>query len=116
MTLWLRITAARGFSGEIIEQVKGLELAAGEGIAGHVYKTGEPYYLKDSRTDPQFVDQMLPINPRFQFLSLPLCDDKQTVVGVLNIHFPTERILSSQDLEALRQTASELVNDHLALG
>lgn len=110
----LRIVAARGFPETIIEQIKKFELNPGQGIAGHVYQTGEPYYLKNAAADPQYVQHAWSIESRFQFLSLPLAGGNKKTVGVLNIHFPTDRLLNAKELELLRLAASELVINELA--
>ncbi len=105
----LRIVAARGFPTEIIEQIKKLALAPGQGIAGHVYQTGKPYYLRDAQSDPLFVPQTLPQRQHFQFLSLPVESVTGTILGVLNIHFPTEKLLNATELEDLRKLANDLI-------
>lgn len=109
----LKIVAARGFPGEIIDQIKRLSLPPGQGIAGHVYQTGKPYYLKDHKNDPLFIPQNLSLKLPFHFLSFPLEDDLGQVLGVLNIHFPTEKILNAKELDELRRLANELVSSEI---
>lgn len=105
----LQIVAARGFPGDIIEQVKKMRLSSGEGIAGHVYQTGKPYFLRDSSNDSLFVKRDLPMGFQNQFLSLPIANTGGRTIGVLNIHFPSQKILSSSELEDLHAMASKLV-------
>ncbi|MBI4062677.1 MAG: GAF domain-containing protein [Elusimicrobia bacterium] len=109
----LRIVAARGFSQDIMDHIKNLRLTPGQGIAGHVYQTGHPYYLKSPEDDPLFVRQNIPVGPGFQFLSIPLRNDHKQTVGVLNIHFPTESVLGPDDLMALSQLANRLTVKYL---
>ena len=106
----LRIVAARGFSQEVMDQVKKLTLAPGQGIAGHVYQTGKPYYLRDPQKDPMFVHQNISLNSNFQFLSLPLADQQGRTIGVLNIHFPTEVVLGSYELDQISRLANQLTD------
>lgn len=111
---FLRIVAARGFSKDVMDHVKKLTLAPGQGIAGHVYQTGEPYYLRDPRKDPLFVHQNITLGGNFQFLSLPIRDGQGAVIGVLNIHFPTELVLGPEDLDYICRLAGSLTNRLLA--
>ena len=112
---FLKIVAARGFPMETVEQVKKLKLAPGEGIAGHVYQTGKPYYLRDSKNDALFVDPDAPSGAPSQFLSLPIENPQGKTIGVLNIHFPTEKLLSSSELRELHEMASSLVASQMPL-
>ncbi|MBI4669712.1 MAG: GAF domain-containing protein [Elusimicrobia bacterium] len=109
----LRIIAAQGFPEEIVNEVKNLTLASGQGIAGHVYQTGKPYYLRDPKKDALFVHQSIPLGKDFQFLSLPLKNDKGATIGVLNIHFPTEIMLDTQELDHLAAKANRLAAEAL---
>jgi Nif-specific regulatory protein len=40
------------------EEIKKIELRVGQGIAGHVAKTGEPLFVKDVKTDPRWYDKV----------------------------------------------------------
>ena len=58
-SLLLRNAETGGLSFEIFvgpgkEQVQGLRMARGEGIAGHVAETGEALFIPDARRDPRF--------------------------------------------------------------
>lgn len=109
----LRIVAARGFPNETVENVKKFFLRPGQGVAGHVYVTGRPYYLRHPQDDSLFVKPPIPTGPNFQFLSLPLQDGAGKTVGVLNIHFPTETLMGAPELEDLARLANRVVGKYL---
>ena len=109
----LRIVAAQGFDIETMKQIKNLKLTSGKGVAGHVYETGKPYYLKHPPKDPLFESENINLGPSFQFLSIPLKTTQSQTVGVLNIHFPAKQLLSASDLESLANLANRLTVDYL---
>ncbi|MBI4368961.1 MAG: GAF domain-containing protein [Elusimicrobia bacterium] len=105
----LRVAAARGFNHEVMKRLHQLTLKPGQGVAGHVFETGQPYYLRDPKEDTLFVHQDVSLSSNFQFLSLPLKGKTGLVIGVLNIHFPTDNVLDSGDLDRLSRAANRLV-------
>lgn len=109
----LKIAAAKGFSGDVIEEIKKMRLALGEGVAGHVCQTGKPYYVRSSKSDPTYVEKGASSDRDFQFLSLPLENRKGRAIGVLNIHFPNAKLLNAAELQELHRLASRLVSEEL---
>lgn len=78
----LRATVAQRLSGEEIR------LAMGEGIAGHVAKTGETINVPDAYADPRF-DRSVDLRTGFRtsnLLAVPVWgSDGRTVVGVIQV-------------------------------
>ena len=110
----LRIVEATGFPSDTLEAIKKFTLNPGQGVAGHVYLTGQPYYLRHPQEDALFVPPPIPFGPNFQFLSLPLKDANGQTVGVLNIHFPTDALMGAKELEGLAQLANLATSEFLA--
>jgi len=84
----LRIMAAHGLSAA--ERDRG-EYAIGEGITGHVVKTGTPEIIPDIRKDPRFLDRtasrkMDTAHP-IAFICIPINVDGE-IVGALSVDRP----------------------------
>jgi signal transduction histidine kinase/DNA-binding response OmpR family regulator len=85
-TEYLRIVASRGLSGV---DAGTLRVRIGEGIAGSVARTGEPFLVTDIRNDPRMEK---PQNPSLSdsFISAPIVlsmpiKSRETVLGVINV-------------------------------
>ena len=84
----LRIAAAHGLAAE--ERARG-EYAIGEGVTGHVVKTGVAEAIPDTREDPRFLDRTGTrrgdLSPPTAFICVPLTVDDE-VVGALSVDRP----------------------------
>jgi hypothetical protein len=100
----LRIEAALGLPQEVVE---GVLVAPGEGVAGHVWRTGETLLIEDIDKDERFhgLSNDVAYGHR-SLLSVPLCW-QDSVVGVINVNnHPEGRPFGVDDrllLEALSQ-------------
>jgi Nif-specific regulatory protein len=90
-------------TGEKRQQVKSFTIKLGQGIAGHVAKTGKPVLIKDVAHEPLW-DSAISHSLRFQTQSIacvPLQIERE-VVGVLEVIDKTDgRPLETSDLEHL---------------
>ena len=80
---FLTIRASRGLPDKV---VPGTRVSIGDGVAGHVFKTGEPVLLGNMDDDGRFA----PVGDEGQYstrsaLSLPL-KSREKVIGVLNVN------------------------------
>jgi GAF domain-containing protein len=100
----LRIEAAIGLPQEVVE---GVMMGPGEGVAGHVWKTGQALLVEDLDADQRFrgLHNEVAYDHR-SFLSVPLIWQDR-VVGVLNVNnHPEGRAFGEDDrllLEALAE-------------
>lgn len=82
---------------------EGIHVAVGEGIVGHVARTGEPLNLADAYADPRFqsaVDRSTGYRTR-TVLSVPMRNTRGDVVGVLQALNKGEGPFSREDEELL---------------
>ena len=74
------------------------------GVAGRVVRTGEPAFIKDVRSSPDY----LPTSPAVQYeICVPIRANGQTI-GILNVETPASRPLGSSDFEILTTIATHL--------
>lgn len=85
------------------ENLKGVRVAAGEGIAGWVAESGEALVISDISEDRRFADQF-DKNALFiaqSVLCVPVCS-KDRVLGVIElVNGPNERVFKQVDLQIL---------------
>lgn len=92
--LWSKIAHGMG---------AGIHVPLGEGIVGHVARTGEPLNLSDAYADPRFqssVDRSSGYRTR-TVLSVPMRNTRGAVVGVLQALNKAEGFFSREDEELL---------------
>lgn len=101
-TQQLRIVASVGMSPQ--EQRKG-RYAAGEGVSGRVYQTGEPVAVPDISKQPEFLNRTGsadtdPAGKRQSYLCVPVFNGQQTVgtIGVLKPFTDAPALQSDQRL------------------
>ncbi|MGE5327643.1 MAG: adenylate/guanylate cyclase domain-containing protein, partial [Deltaproteobacteria bacterium] len=112
-------------SGELWSKVaqgadmKEIRVPRGMGIAGHVAKTGETVNIPDAYEDPRFnpeVDRRTGYKTR-TILCMPLKNDKNEIVGVMQVLNKAGGIFTQEDEELLdalgSQTAIALENSRL---
>jgi diguanylate cyclase (GGDEF)-like protein len=83
----LRIMHAMGLPEAV---VRGTRMRMGEGIAGHVARTGEPLLVSDVETDPRFVRRNHERYYTHSCISAPLVDQGR-VRGVINVNNKRDR-------------------------
>jgi diguanylate cyclase (GGDEF)-like protein len=90
----LRIKAALGIPDPTRET---FAVSPGEGIAGYVFATGEMLYVPDVDADPRY--QHLPDSKieEGSLLAVPLLDDENKPIGVLNISKPEKNAFTESD-------------------
>ncbi len=91
------------------EVVRGARISFGEGIAGKVAQTGEPYIIHDLEQDTRFTGTG--VQPRPEVVSsmcVPLRDSNSNIQGVLTIrrHSPAERF-TQDDLKLFSVFANQ---------
>lgn len=89
------------------EDLKGIRVAAGEGIAGWVAENGEPLIIADVSEDHRFTEQFDKNSPFIaqSVLCVPV-RSKDHVLGVIElVNGPNERIFKQADLQILRTIA-----------
>lgn len=94
-------TAVRGYD---IEEMSDLHLKVGEGLIGHVAKTGEPLIVADVQLDPRYV------NARRQTRSemvAPIISNEE-VIGVFDLECDHVGSYDADDLEVLTLLASQV--------
>ncbi len=79
------------------------DIENGQGIIGHVFKTGEPYLCNDVKKDPYYYDTWK--DTRSEIAS-PLMVDGE-VRGILNIESPKLNAFTERDLRLLTMLAGE---------
>ena len=97
----LYLEAADGW----IAQLGSISTRPGEGVTGHVFATGEPYFVQDFFTDPwthSSTRGRVPVN--CGGICLPI-RTAQEPVGVLLLSFPAGRGLPVDELRLLRTVA-----------
>ncbi len=77
----LKIEAAKGMAGSL---AKTMSVAYGEGIAGHVAKSGSPMLVIDIENDQRVAARNRPRFKTKSFISLPL-ETEERLIGVLNL-------------------------------
>jgi sigma-B regulation protein RsbU (phosphoserine phosphatase) len=94
-------TAVRGYD---IQEMSELHLKVGEGLIGHVAKTGEPLIVADVRLDPRYV------NARRETCSemvAPIVSNEE-VIGVFDLESDEPNAYTDDDLEILAMLASQV--------
>ncbi|MBI3920835.1 MAG: sensor domain-containing diguanylate cyclase [Armatimonadetes bacterium] len=79
---YLRVRVAQGLSPTMIKKIA---IPVGEGISGHVAKTGEPLLISDIERHPQFKRRSLKKYSSNSLLTVPL-KIKGKTIGVLNVN------------------------------
>ncbi len=95
--------AAHGPKNPSPKQIKNqLSLNIGDGIVGHVAKTGEPEIIGDTRKDPRYIadDQI-----RLSEITVPILSNEE-VIGIIDAEHPEPNYFNEQDLEYLKLVAS----------
>ena len=78
----------------------------GDGIAGHVARTGEPLLIRDIENDPRFARRSAPQYGTTSLLCVPLAVDDETI-GVLNVNNKQDGSpFSEEDLHLLMTLAA----------
>ncbi len=96
--------------GEKKEPVRDIRLRVGEGIAGHVVKTGEPLIVQDTREDPRFsdkFDQMTGFETR-AMICVPLVVRGRAVGALQVINKKGGDGFSRTDLELLTAASQQI--------
>jgi sigma-B regulation protein RsbU (phosphoserine phosphatase) len=94
-------TAVRGYD---IEEMSDLYMKVGEGLIGHVAKSGEPLIVSDVRLDPRYV------NARHETRSemvAPIISSEE-VLGVFDLESDELNAYDADDLEVLMMLASQV--------
>lgn len=80
-----------------------IELAMGEGLGGHVWRTGRPYVANRRSEDPHVGPKL---QERFGFarsIVVPIVNSSNRIIATLHVHDPmVERDFGRQDVEALQ--------------
>ncbi|OGO57672.1 MAG: hypothetical protein A2V85_02915 [Chloroflexi bacterium RBG_16_72_14] len=101
----LRVGASRGLTG------LPASLPIARGIVGRVARTGEPAWVPDVRTDPDYVAVSPDVRSE---IAVPLLADGRTI-GVLDLEATADAPLAERDLR-LAQTVAERIASALLLG
>jgi len=103
----LYIRAALGIPQQAREQCV---ITPPEGVAGHVFSTGEAMYIPDVTNEPRYL-YYKGLNPQGgSLLSVPLVDDDLVAFGVLNISKPEPNAFSDRDLALFSTVALHVGN------
>jgi sigma-B regulation protein RsbU (phosphoserine phosphatase) len=94
-------TAVRGYD---IEEMSELHLKVGEGLIGHVAKTGEPLIVPDVRLDPRYVNARR--ETRSEMVA-PIVSNEE-VIGVFDLESDEPNAYTADDLEVLTLLASQV--------
>jgi phosphoserine phosphatase RsbU/P len=94
-------TAVRGYD---IEEMSELHLKVGEGLIGHVAKTGEPLIVPDVRLDPRYVNARR--ETRSEMVA-PIVSSEQ-VIGVFDLESDEPDAYTADDMEVLSMLASQV--------
>ncbi len=87
-------------------------LRPGKGIPGFVFLTQEPHITQNYNEDPWFTEQKKGLlHSTLGGITLPL-RTTNSVIGVINISFPSERYISDEDVKLLT-TLSELAGNSI---
>lgn len=81
-----------------------------EGVAGHVFSTGQAMYIPDVTDEPRYLFYKGYYNQGGSLLSIPLVDDNQKSIGVLNISKPEPNAFSDNDLALYSTAALQISN------
>ena len=103
-------------SGAGAEDVTGLRIPAGSGIAGYVLMSGQPIAISDVRSDPRFASDVAETTgyvPR-SILAMPLATDEATI-GVISVLDRTTSDVRDMELLSLfaRQAALAIENSRV---
>jgi len=101
----LQLAAAQGLP----EEVVGLQVNLGEGIAGRVVQLGEVALVENIETDPRFAR---PNNPRYgsgSFICMPIRAGDR-VIGVLNLSKKADGRLTARNTRSFTPTDLEFLN------
>ncbi len=101
----LKLAAAQGLP----EEVVGLQINLGEGIAGRVVQLGEAALVENIETDPRFAR---PNNPRYgsgSFICMPIRAGDR-VIGVLNLSKKAGDPLTARNARSFTPTDLEFLN------
>ncbi|MBW6503872.1 sensor domain-containing diguanylate cyclase [bacterium] len=85
----------------------GFTLAPGEGVAGKVFATGEPAWIPDVRSSPDFLHYGGRRADVRSFMCVPLAS-KGKNIGVLMFHHPEPNAFEPELLQTMRVLASHL--------
>lgn len=97
----------RAGSGESFGLAGEFRIAPGEGVSGRVFESGEPVYIPDVRTSPEFRyydGKRLDVR---SFMSVPLLSRGKTI-GVLNVNHSEPGAFDAESLSTMRVLASYL--------
>jgi len=79
-----------------------------EGVAGHVFATGEARYIPDVTSEPRYLFYKGLNTQGGSLLSIPLVDDSLNPFGVLNISKPQPHAFSDNDLSLYSAVALQI--------
>jgi PAS domain S-box-containing protein/putative nucleotidyltransferase with HDIG domain len=104
-TYWLEHAADRGFR---TDAVKKTSLPLGKGVAGNVVRERRIIHIPDIRNqEGQTTDYQFPVEENFvTYYGAPLIA-KGKVVGVLEIHYRSQQILASEEINFLETLAKQ---------
>jgi len=94
-------TAVRGYD---IEEMSELHLKVGEGLIGHVAKTGEPLIVADVQLDSRYVNARR--ETRSEMVAPIVSNDE--VIGVFDLESDEPNVYDADDLEVLTLLASQV--------
>ncbi len=93
--------ASRGFDQELIHQ---LAIAAGEGVAGQVFVTGEPALVADTEKDPRVPRQIIDSEGIQSFIQVPIKVSGE-IFGVFSADYISPHDFSENELRSLTSLA-----------
>jgi len=105
------------WAGRYPENIQGLKIPVGEGVAGWVAATGEALLVRDIEEDARFADRLEDRYKTRSFISVPL-KSRGRILGVLNVTDTTRNVVFTENnLNTLRtlglQVGMGMENMHL---
>ena len=93
--------ASRGFDQQLIHQIS---IAAGEGIAGRVFVTGEPAIVTEAEKDPRVTRQITDPEGIQSFIQVPIKVGGE-IFGVFSADYTRPRTITENELRSLTSLA-----------
>lgn len=101
----LVFSSYRGFSSEFIKGVESLKL--GEGFAGYVVKSNEPYFVEDVSKEKRSTSSLIEKEGFQSFASVPLKSEDK-ILGVFNIVYHGYHKFTKREKDLLLAIANQL--------
>ena len=101
----MRMGAAHGLPEGVLEKYRG---RVGEGITGHVAKTGKPLLIEDVETHPLFARKSRKKYSTKSLLSVPLIF-QESIIGVLNVNNRNDNSIFTHSDELLLSVLANFV-------